>query len=171
MTQIEFLFFGPPCFRVNGTAVKISRRKAVALAAYLAVTAKPHSREKLATMFWPESDPARSRASLRKALSLITKVLGKSWLDIDRETIGFVPQENLQVDVNRFLELTAMLPRSKGEGEAGQPKADQTGTDQISNRSGRLKRRLISASLLFFRGSFSKMPRILRTGRWNNPNG
>ncbi len=122
MTQIEFLFFGPPCFRVNGMAVKISRRKAVALAAYLAVTAKPHSREKLATMFWPESDPAKSRASLRKALSLIIKVLGKSWLDIDRETIGFVSHENLQVDVNRFLELAAVLPRSKGGEKRDSPK-------------------------------------------------
>ncbi|WP_020585792.1 BTAD domain-containing putative transcriptional regulator [Desulfobacter curvatus] len=122
MTQIEFLFFGPPRFRVNGTTVKISRRKAVALATYLAVTAKPHAREKLAAMFWPESDPTRSRASLRKALSLITKVLGKSWLNIDRETIGFVPHENLQVDVNRFLELTAMLPRNKGGERPDSPK-------------------------------------------------
>lgn len=122
MTQIEFLFFGPPCFRVNGTAVKINRRKAVALAAYLAVTAKPHTREKLATMFWPESASARSRASLRKALSLITKVLGKSWLNIDRETIGFVPHKSLRVDVNRFLELAAVLSQDKGGEKPDIPK-------------------------------------------------
>jgi DNA-binding SARP family transcriptional activator len=52
MTQTEFLFFGPPRFRVNGTTVKISRRKAFALASYLAATAKPHAREKLAAMLW-----------------------------------------------------------------------------------------------------------------------
>ena len=122
MTQIEFLFFGPPCFCVNGLAVKISRRKAVALAAYLAVTGKPHSREKLATMLWPETDPVRSRASLRKALSIITKVLGNSWLNIDRETIGFVPHENLRVDVNRFLELAAEHPWNMGGEKPDSPK-------------------------------------------------
>lgn len=134
MTQIEFLFFGPPCFRMNGTAVKINRRKAVALAAYLTVTAKPHAREKLATMFWPDSAPARSRASLRKALSLMTKVLGKSWLDIDRETIGFVPHESLRVDVNRFRELAAGLPRSKGVEKRDIPKQikpQQAGSEQL----------------------------------------
>ncbi|BBO90561.1 AfsR/SARP family transcriptional regulator [Desulfosarcina ovata] len=125
MTQIEFLFFGPPCFRVNGTAVKIGRRKAVALAAYLAVTGKVHSREKLATMFWPESDPARSRASLRKALWLMAKTLGTSWLSIDRETIGFVPHANLQVDVNRFLECAAVLPQKEGEVGENRPEPFQ----------------------------------------------
>lgn len=129
MTQIDFLFFGPPCFRVNGAAVRISRRKAVALAVYLAVTGKPCSREKLATMFWPESDQARSRASLRKALSLMTKALGKSWLSIDRATIAFVPHENLQVDVNRFLELAAVVPRKKDEAGWDSPK--QIKSEQI----------------------------------------
>jgi len=52
---MEFLFFGPPRFRMNGTTVKISRRKAVALAACLAATAKPHAREKLAAMLWPNA--------------------------------------------------------------------------------------------------------------------
>ncbi|MCG8550293.1 MAG: NB-ARC domain-containing protein [Desulfobacterales bacterium] len=137
MTQIEFKFFGPPCFRVNGTAVKIGRRKAIALAAYLAVTAKPHTREKLATMLWPETDPARSRASLRKALSLLTKVLGKSWLNIDREIIGFVPHESLQVDVNRFLELAADLPRNKEREKPDTPKQIKSleAAAQISNVS------------------------------------
>nr|WP_320190219.1 hypothetical protein [uncultured Desulfobacter sp.] len=73
-------------------------------------------------MLWPESDPAKSRASLRKALSLITKVLGKSWLNIDRKTIGFVPHGNVQVDVNRFLELAAVLPRNKGGEKPPNPK-------------------------------------------------
>ena len=150
MTQIEFLFFGPPCFLVNGAAVKINRRKAVALAVFLAVTARPHSREKLAAMFWPESDGPRSRASLRKALSLITKVLGKTWLNIDRENIGFAPHENLEVDVNRFLKLTAVLSRNKLREEpdspkhsktapidSGQPATDQAGTDQAAtNQAG-----------------------------------
>jgi predicted ATPase len=37
----------------------------------------------------------------------MTKALGKFWLAIDRDTIGFVPHDDLWVDVIRFRELTA----------------------------------------------------------------
>lgn len=102
---MEFYFFGPPCFKAKGYPIKVGRRKAVALAAYLAVTGRPHSREHLADLFWPEYDRAKSRASLRRTLSVMTNALGKSWLKIDRDIIGFVPHEDLWVDVTGFKQL------------------------------------------------------------------
>ncbi len=118
MTELRFQFFGPPCFKLNGASIKVGRRKAVALAAYLAVTGKSHSRERLADLFWPEYDRERARSSLRRTLSVMTKALGKFWLAIDRDTIGFVPHEDLWVDVIRFRELTARAP-SGAESFAG----------------------------------------------------
>ncbi len=107
MTELRFQFFGPPCFKLNGASIRVGRRKAVALAAYLAVTGKSHSRERLADLFWPEYDREKARSSLRRTLSVMTKALGKFWLAIDRDTIGFVPHDDLWVDVVRFRELIA----------------------------------------------------------------
>ncbi len=107
MTELKFYFLGPPCFRLNGSPVKVGRRKAVALAAYLTLTGIPHSREHLADLFWPEYDRDKSRASLRRTLSVMTNALGKFWLKIDRDMIEFAPHEDLWVDVTGFRQLIA----------------------------------------------------------------
>ncbi len=109
MELLDFLFLGSPCFEKDKKLVKIKRRKAVALAAYLVVTGKKCSRDKLATLFWPEYDQKNARASLRRTLSIMTQELGKSWLEIDRESIMFVPCENLSIDVNNFLKLNEKI--------------------------------------------------------------
>ena len=112
MAALRFQFFGPPRFTVDGEPVKIGRRKAVALAAFIAVSNKLHSRDLLAEMFWPDYDRDRARSSLRRTLAAMTKALGKFWLVIDRDSIGLAPNENLWVDVNRFRELTASSPNA-----------------------------------------------------------
>ncbi len=107
MAGLRFQFFGSPCFERNGVPIKLGRKKALALVAYLVVTGKIHSRDHLSDLFWQESDRDRARASLRRTLSVMTKALGRFWLSIDRDTIGFAPHEDLWVDVIRFQELTA----------------------------------------------------------------
>jgi hypothetical protein len=67
MSRLALYLLGPPRIERDGTAVQIRRRKAVALLAYLAVAGSSHSREKLATLLWPESDQSRALASLRVA--------------------------------------------------------------------------------------------------------
>lgn len=110
MAELRFKFFGPPFFELNGAPIRIGRRKAAALAAYLTVTGKSHSRERLADMFWPEYDRERAKSSLRRTLSVMTKALGKFWLVIDRDSIGFKPHEYLWVDVIRFRKLMTLSP-------------------------------------------------------------
>ncbi|MCG8637229.1 MAG: hypothetical protein MI863_25590 [Desulfobacterales bacterium] len=107
MGSLCFQFFGPPCFKRNGLPVKLGRKKAAALAVYLVVTGKPHSRDHLADLFWQTSDREKARASLRRTLFVITKALGRFWLSVDRDTIGYTPHKALRVDVLRFRELTA----------------------------------------------------------------
>lgn len=116
MEQLKFIFLGTPCFEVHGKPVQVNRRKAVALAAYLTVTGRRCSRDKLAALFWPEFDQKKSRASLRRTLFVMIKALGKTWLDIDRETIMFKSSDNIYVDVNRFLFLFEKINFKKDKG-------------------------------------------------------
>ncbi|WP_092208224.1 AfsR/SARP family transcriptional regulator [Desulfoluna spongiiphila] len=112
MTTLHIQCFGAPRFAVNDEPIRVSRRKSVALAVYLAVTGTPHTREKLADLFWPDHEQDKGRASLRRALSDITGSLGNTWLAVDRKSIGARPHELLRVDVVRFRSLLA--PCRKG---------------------------------------------------------
>lgn len=105
--QLSISLFGPPSIEVGGKQVEISRRKAVALIGYLAVTAQSHSRDALATLFWPEAGQQRAKASLRSALWALNKSPLEAWLLVDSETISLRSDETVQVDVTRFRALLA----------------------------------------------------------------
>jgi len=102
MTRLRLYALGPPRVECNDQPIDIARRKAVALLIYLAVTGQSHSRDTLATLFWPEYDQSRARAGLRRALAALKKALGEGRLEIDRETIGLNPDADIWVDVGRF---------------------------------------------------------------------
>ena len=76
MAQLQLFLLGPPKIALDDIAVASDRRKAVALLAYLAVTAVAHSREALAALFWPESDQSRAFAYLRRTLWEINQMVG-----------------------------------------------------------------------------------------------
>ena len=84
--------FGSPRMQLAGEEVRFSRRKALALLAYLAVTGQSHTRDALATLFWPEQDQTRARSKLRGALVYLRKVLGEGCLEADRENVGLIRQ-------------------------------------------------------------------------------
>ena len=65
MSRLALFLLGPPRIERDGEPVEIRRRKAVALLVYLAVTGRSHSRDTLATLFWPELDQGRAQASPR----------------------------------------------------------------------------------------------------------
>jgi DNA-binding SARP family transcriptional activator len=91
LSHLALYLLGPPRIELNGERIQISRRKVVALLAYLAVTGTPHSRDALATLLWPERSQSRARAYLRRALSELNRTLSEGFLTIDRETAGFSP--------------------------------------------------------------------------------
>src|SRR5262245_43362694 len=75
----------------------------MALLCYLAVTGDNHSRDKLATLLWPDSDQRRARAGLRSALWDLNKTPLASWLVVEPETISLSPKaEELWLDVAHF---------------------------------------------------------------------
>jgi predicted ATPase/DNA-binding SARP family transcriptional activator len=82
--------------------LEIRARKNLALIAYLAVTGVGHSRETLVTLLWPEFEPSRARAGLRRNLSELKKALGGEWLVVERESVGLDPGADLWLDVDEF---------------------------------------------------------------------
>jgi predicted ATPase/DNA-binding SARP family transcriptional activator len=90
------LVLGPPEVHHDGQAVSFPTRKALALLTYLAVEGGLHGREKLATLFWPESDAERGRTMLRRTLAYLREGLraadqpaDNAHLLIGRDQLGF----------------------------------------------------------------------------------
>src|ERR1700682_624399 len=74
-------------------------KKTRALLAYLAVTARPHSRDRLCTMFWPVPDDPR--AALRWSLTRLRPLIDEPdcrRIVADRESVG-LDLDSVTVDV------------------------------------------------------------------------
>lgn len=107
MSQLSLYLLGPPRIERDGTPLLFDTRKAVALLAYLAVTQRPHSRDALAALLWPEYSQTNARASLRRTLSTLNKALVGEWLEVSRESISLPTNPDLWVDVTAFRGLVA----------------------------------------------------------------
>jgi DNA-binding SARP family transcriptional activator len=101
MPQLRLAVLGPPRVDLDGAAVEVDTRKAIALLAYLAVTGERHGREALAGLLWPEFDEAHARAALRRTLSALNKGLRGGWLVTDRMSIA-LDRDGLWLDLDRF---------------------------------------------------------------------
>jgi non-specific serine/threonine protein kinase len=102
MSRLSLYLLGAPRIEVDGVPVEVSRRKAIALIAYLAVTGESHNRDSIASFLWPDYDQTRSRAALRWTLSALNKAVGKGWLEVDGERVGLKRNEALWADVEEF---------------------------------------------------------------------
>lgn len=102
MPDLELFLFGPPRLRRGEQVVELTRRKGAALLAYLLLTNQPHSRDALASLFWPESDQSGARASLRRTLYRLNQEVGEEILLATSETIERNPQAEVWLDVEAF---------------------------------------------------------------------
>ena len=100
--RLALRLLGPPHIERDGVPIKVDRRRAIALLAYLAVTGESHRRDSLVNLLWPESDRSRGRAALSRTLYALRKALGGAWLEIDREEIGLHRAAGFQLDVDLF---------------------------------------------------------------------
>ncbi|MCL4266788.1 MAG: AAA family ATPase [Anaerolineae bacterium] len=107
VAQLRISLLGSPQIEVDDTPIDSDRRKAVALLAYLAVTAVPHTRDTLATLFWPDSDQSRALAYLRRALWEVNNILGEGWLEAERDQIALRRGVDVWLDVAAFRALLA----------------------------------------------------------------
>lgn len=106
VARTELRLLGPPQIVADGRGVGVDTRKAIALAAYLALEGRTLSRDHLATLLWPEADQSRARSALRRTLSALNAALGGRGLVIERESLRFRPGE-VWVDVLAFREAAA----------------------------------------------------------------
>ena len=122
MSTLTLSFMGAPQIECNGAPIDLEIRKGVAFLAYLAVTGKVHSRDTLATLFWPESDTQRARGSLRYALTITKKALGAEWLSTDRHTVSLNWSAGPRVDVVEFRRLRQAADEADEAGDADNAK-------------------------------------------------
>src|SRR5918995_1120860 len=105
MFRTTITLLGTPRIEHDGVPVEVDTRKAIALAAYLAVTGQSQTRDALAGLLWPDYSQSRARAALRRTLSSLGKARAEGWLRADRESVGF--DDAIWVDVARFHDLLA----------------------------------------------------------------
>lgn len=143
MSRLSLRLLGAPQIKIDGEAIQINRRKAVALLLYLAVTQQRHTRDALAAMFWPEADQSRARASLRSALWALNSTVLEEWLLVDQETVALRPTKGaehaatgatsaLDIDVLRFRDLLAARQRHDHTVDAACPHCLDLLTEAVS---------------------------------------
>ena len=121
--ELRIQLFGFPRIECDQGSVTFSRRKAVALLAYLATTCQGHSRENLAALLWPEAPSEKAFAYLRNLLWMLRRSKVAPWLETGRHTIALSRDEHIHVDV---LELRDRLSRAQNELRMGSlPEADR----------------------------------------------
>jgi DNA-binding SARP family transcriptional activator len=85
---VSVRLLGPPRLELDGRAVAVDTRKALALVAYLALARRPVARDEVAAVLWPESDHVRARAALRRTLSSLQSALGGHGLVVEGDTLA-----------------------------------------------------------------------------------
>lgn len=106
MTDLRLCLFGMPRLELQGKPIKLERRKAWALAAYLALADNRQSRERIADLLWPELDSEHGRSALRSTLSELTTLVPVEWIEAERTTIA-LKRDAVWVDVHVFTALLA----------------------------------------------------------------
>ena len=110
MATIELFLLGPPRLERDGVPLQFDTRKILALVAYLAISGLEDeggclSRDSLLALLWPELEPSRARAVLRRNLSLLRTALAGEWLAVDRQMVGTDPEAEFWLDVDQFSRL------------------------------------------------------------------
>ena len=106
MSDLRLYLLGSPRIEYEGKPVKIERRKALALAAYLALAEQRQSRDVVASLLWSDLDDEHARSALRSTLRALTTPIPVEWIVADRMTLG-LKREAVWVDVNAFTDLLA----------------------------------------------------------------
>lgn len=76
-------------------------RRAEALLAYLAITGRAHSREKLATLLWDDRSQQQALANLRSLLAQLPKEI-KPYFDINRQSVAITENSPIWLDTAAF---------------------------------------------------------------------
>ena len=106
MDDLRLYLLGTPRLEYQHERVKVERRKALALAAYLALSEHPQSRESIAGLLWPDLDDLHARSALRTSLRALSGTVPVEWIQSDRTMLSIKP-DTVWVDVTMFRQLLA----------------------------------------------------------------
>src|SRR5512136_1682333 len=114
MPHLALHLLGPFQALLDGQPIAgFESNKVRALLAYLAVEAdRPHSRDELIGLLWPEQPDVTARANLRQALANLRNAIGDRssdtpFLSTTSDSIQFQRTEQCSIDVVQFIELLA----------------------------------------------------------------
>ena len=109
--MLKIYLFGSLRIERDESQIALSRRKVIAMLAYLAATGQPHLRDKLATLLWPDIGQTHARAGLRRELYHLNNTIGAEYLETTQGSIGLrVVHENGQsneADTSVWIDVTA----------------------------------------------------------------
>jgi WD40 repeat protein/DNA-binding SARP family transcriptional activator len=101
MAKLDVSLLGRFQVQQNGDPVEIPSHAAQSLFAYLILNAEVnHRRERLAGMFWPDSDETNARSNLRHALWRIRRGIGEDIFVADKTTVALNPESDYAVDAS-----------------------------------------------------------------------
>ncbi len=152
MSRLSLAVLGTPLVRHSQQVLRFRTRKALALLLYLAVEGGMHSRAKIATLFWPDSDEAQARTSLRRIVLDLRHALddtpGSSHLIVRRDALGFDFTTDVDLDC-ALLGRAFILARRSGAIEEAKFAADDLLFSQLAQAAATLSWTL--PRWLFFR--------------------
>ncbi len=102
MPTLQLFWLGPPRVEREGRPLRLETRKVTALLAWLSLERRPHSRESLAALLWPEYDSTRAPANLRRVLASLQASLGPGWLQADRDTVALGGPGEVRIDLEEL---------------------------------------------------------------------
>src|SRR6476619_7564886 len=116
MARLQLTLLGPLRVTLDEQpVVQFGYDKVPALLAYLAVEAdRPHTRDELAALLWPDSDDDAARRSLRVALTRLRQAIGDQGaqpplLLVDRNAIQFNSAADHTLDTKQFDQMLASV--------------------------------------------------------------
>lgn len=105
----------------GGQPVAVEAPRLRSLLAYLLLHDVPQRRERLAPLFWPDSDETQARTNLRQSLHLLRRALpdAERILEMDTRVVALKPGAPCRVDVDEFEQLVerARAARDAAAGE------------------------------------------------------
>ena len=102
MPVLDARLLGTPRFAIDGREVDLGAGKVRALYAYLVASRQLHSRDRLASFFWPDVRERNALASLRTALYELRRGLGDeatALLRVERSRVGLPTDIALELDL------------------------------------------------------------------------
>jgi DNA-binding SARP family transcriptional activator/tetratricopeptide (TPR) repeat protein len=114
---LKIFLLGQFRLQYDDLSIELPSRSAQSLLAYLVLNAGiAHRREKLASLFWPESNEADARGYLRQALWRVrksftdAKLKGDDYLQISELSISFDKASNYWLDADQLLKVVEGQP-------------------------------------------------------------